>query len=109
MATRPPSLNWLRVFEAAARTESFARAAAQLHMSPAAVSQQIKALETQLGTPLFQRHARGMRLLPAGERFLRHARNVLDEVERARRSVSGRAAPPDATAGPCARGSKTPA
>lgn len=44
-----PSLNWLRVFEAAARTESLARAAETLNMSPSAVSQQIKALETHSG------------------------------------------------------------
>lgn len=69
MPTRTPSLNWLRVFEAAARTESFARAAAQLNMSPAAVSQQIKALETQLGTPLFQRHAHAVTLTEAGRAY----------------------------------------
>lgn len=69
MATRTPSLNWLRVFEAAARTESFARAAAQLNMSPAAVSQQIRALETQLGTPLFRRHAQAVTLTEAGRAY----------------------------------------
>ena len=42
---RIPSLNWLRVFEAAAYTESFVRAARELNMSAPAVSQQIKALE----------------------------------------------------------------
>jgi len=42
---RIPSLNWLRVFEAAAQTESFTAAAHILNMSPSAVSQQINALE----------------------------------------------------------------
>ncbi len=69
MATRTPSLNWLRVFEAAARTESFARAAAQLNMSAAAVSQQVKALETQLGMPLFRRHAHAVTLTEAGRAY----------------------------------------
>ncbi|MEX0285867.1 MAG: LysR family transcriptional regulator [Paracoccaceae bacterium] len=69
MATRTPSLNWLRVFEAAARSESFARAAAQLNMSAAAVSQQIKALEGQLGTPLFRRHAHAVTLTDAGRAY----------------------------------------
>ena len=47
-----PSLNWLRVFEAAARVESFSRAAEMLNMSTSAVSQQIKALESHLGSIL---------------------------------------------------------
>ena len=50
-----PSLNWLRVFEAAARLESFARAAELLDISTSAVSQQIKSLETHFGAPLFER------------------------------------------------------
>ena len=47
--SRIPSLNWLRVFEAAAREENFARAAEKLNMSAPAVSQQIKAQENHLG------------------------------------------------------------
>lgn len=70
MATRVPSLNWLRVFEAAARTESFAQASNQLNLSAAAVSQQVKALETQLGTPLFRRHAHAVTLTDAGRAYL---------------------------------------
>ncbi|MBO9412589.1 MULTISPECIES: LysR family transcriptional regulator [unclassified Ruegeria] len=70
MSSRIPSLNWLRVFEAAARTESFARAAGQLNMSSAAVSQQVKALENQLGTPLFHRHAHSVTLTEAGRAYL---------------------------------------
>ena len=54
MSVAVPSLNWLRVFEAAARCESFARAATQLNMSPAAVSQQVRALEERLGVALFE-------------------------------------------------------
>ncbi|MEO0372636.1 MAG: LysR family transcriptional regulator, partial [Pseudomonadota bacterium] len=45
MSISVPSLNWLRVFEAAARFQSFARAAEELNMSAAAVSQQVRALE----------------------------------------------------------------
>ncbi len=71
MASRVPSLNWLRVFEAAARTESFARAAEQLNMSGAAVSQQVKALEQHLGAQLFQRQAHAVRLTEAGRAYCR--------------------------------------
>lgn len=70
MTTRIPSLNWLRVFEAAARHESFARAAAELNMSPAAVSQQVRALEERLGANLFVREAHSVRLTDTGRAYL---------------------------------------
>ncbi len=70
MSKRIPSLNWLRVFEAAARTGSFARAAERLAMSPPAVSQQIRALEKHLGRPLFERKAAGVALTEAGRSLL---------------------------------------
>lgn len=59
-------LNALRAFEAAARHLSFKRAAAELHVTPAAISQQIRALETQIGRPLFERLTRGLRLTEVG-------------------------------------------
>lgn len=89
MATRIPSLNWLRVFEAAARTESFARAAAQLNMSAAAVSQQVKALETQLGTPLFHRHAHAVTLTEAGRAYLPSVQQSLLMLETATTGLFG--------------------
>ncbi|MEM9912903.1 MAG: LysR family transcriptional regulator [Pseudomonadota bacterium] len=65
-----PSLNWLRVFEAAARCESFARAAEELNMSAAAVSQQVRALEERLGAALFERQAHAVRLTDQGRAYL---------------------------------------
>ena len=65
-----PSLNWLRVFEAAARCESFARAAEELNMSAAAVSQQVRALEERLGAALFERPAHAVRLTDPGRAYL---------------------------------------
>jgi LysR family glycine cleavage system transcriptional activator len=76
-----PSLNWLRVFEAAARTESFARAAEQLNMSAPAVSQQIRALEGHLGKALFERRAQQVRLTDAGRAFLPVVSQSLAAVE----------------------------
>ncbi|WP_317055688.1 LysR family transcriptional regulator [Roseovarius rhodophyticola] len=70
MAVSVPSLNWLRVFEAAARAESFARAASELNMSAAAVSQQVRALEERLETRLFERQAHAVRLTEAGRAYL---------------------------------------
>lgn len=61
-----PPLNTLRAFEAAARHESFAKAADELGVTPAAVSHQVKSLEAWLGSPLFVRHAQGLHLTEAG-------------------------------------------
>ncbi|NOD64574.1 MULTISPECIES: LysR family transcriptional regulator [unclassified Ruegeria] len=89
MSSRIPSLNWLRVFEAAARTESFARAAVQLNMSAAAVSQQVKALETRLGTPLFHRHAHAVTLTEAGRAYLPSVQQSLLMLETATTGLFG--------------------
>jgi len=61
-----PPLNALRVFEAAARLGSFSAAGAELHVSHAAISRQIRQLESWFGRKLFVREARGVRLTKAG-------------------------------------------
>ncbi|RRJ84291.1 transcriptional regulator GcvA [Aestuariirhabdus litorea] len=70
MKLRLPSLNGFRVFEAAARHLSFTRAADELFVSQAAVSQQIRQLEEQLGYPLFRRLSRRLLLTDEGQRLL---------------------------------------
>jgi LysR family glycine cleavage system transcriptional activator len=62
-----PPLNSLRAFEASARHLSMTRAAAELHVTPAALSHQIAGLESFLGVKLFNRRARSITLTPAGE------------------------------------------
>lgn len=62
-----PSLNALRAFEAAARHLSLAKAAAELRVTPSAMSHLIKSLERQLGTKLFRRSARSVALTAAGQ------------------------------------------
>ena len=64
---RLPPLNALRTFEAAARLMSFTQAADELEISPGAVSQQIRILETFAGTPLFKRTGRAVRLTDTGK------------------------------------------
>lgn len=64
-----PSLNALLAFEAAARLGSVSRAASELHVTHGAVSRHIRALEQDLGAPLFQRQGRGLVLTPAGQRL----------------------------------------
>jgi LysR family glycine cleavage system transcriptional activator len=66
MTTRLPPLNALRAFEAVARHQSFTRAAAELFVTQAAISHQIKSLEEHLGVPLFWRNARRLELTDEG-------------------------------------------
>jgi len=66
MTRRMPPLNALRAFEAAARHLSFKKAAEELHITPAAISQQVRALEDHVGRPLFRRITRGLVLTEAG-------------------------------------------
>jgi len=70
MPTALPPLLSLRVFETAARHLSFKQAALELHVTPAAVSHQIKALEEFLGLPLFHRRTRALELTEAGRAML---------------------------------------
>lgn len=72
-ATLPP-LTALRAFDAAARHMSFARAAEELHVTPQALSLQIKSLEEHLGAPLFHRLNRAVELTEAGRALLPGAR-----------------------------------
>ena len=81
MSRRLTSLNWIRVFEAAARTSSFARAAERLAMSPPAVSQQIRALEDHLGRKLFHRAAAGVTLTNDGRALLSACSHPLSRIE----------------------------
>jgi LysR family glycine cleavage system transcriptional activator len=73
--SRLPPLNSLRAFLAAARSSSFAKAAEELHVTPAAVSQQVKQLEDVLGIELFRRLPRGLILTESG-------RSALPELEK---------------------------
>ncbi|MBL4721832.1 MAG: transcriptional regulator GcvA [Alphaproteobacteria bacterium] len=70
MALRLPPLNSLRAFEASARRQSFSRAAEELHVTPAAVSQQIKGLEKFLGATLFRRTRQTLILTETGQTLL---------------------------------------
>jgi LysR family glycine cleavage system transcriptional activator len=74
-------LNALRVFEAVATRLNFGEAAEALHVTPAAVSQQVKALEDYLQTPLFRRTGRNVQLTPEGVELLPGVRRGLDELE----------------------------
>ena len=89
MSRRLPPLNALRVFEAAARHLSFTRAAAELHVTQAAVSHQVKALEDWVGQPLFRRLNRAIELTDAGARYLPALTAALDQIAEATARVAG--------------------
>ncbi len=79
----PVYLNALRAFETSARHQSFSAAAAELHVTPAAVGQLVRGLEESLGTPLFHRSRKGRtRLIPTNvaERALPDIRSGLDRL-----------------------------
>jgi LysR family glycine cleavage system transcriptional activator len=78
-----PPLAAVRAFEAAARNESFTAAAAELGLTQAAVSYQVKALEDRLGAPLFVRERGRARLTPLGGRLLPALSQAFDSIEAA--------------------------
>lgn len=80
MARRLPPLNGLKAFEAAARSESFTRAAEELNVTQGAVSHQVKALEDTLGLKLFHRERQRLILTEAGRNYLAVVRDALDRI-----------------------------
>lgn len=80
MLRRLPPLNALKAFEAAARHESFTRAAEELCVTQGAVSHQVKALEVELGIKLFNRERQRLIITGAGRDYLAVVRDALDRI-----------------------------
>ena len=80
MPNRLPSLNALRAFEAAARHMSFARAAEELHVTPGAISQQVRQLEDSLGQRLFLRQNNSLSITYAGKALLPQVREAFHSL-----------------------------
>jgi LysR family transcriptional regulator, glycine cleavage system transcriptional activator len=80
MRQRLPALNALKAFEAAARHESFTRAAEDLHVTQGAVSHQVKALEAELGVKLFNRERQRLVITEAGRDYLTVIRDAFDRI-----------------------------
>jgi LysR family transcriptional regulator, glycine cleavage system transcriptional activator len=80
MPRQLPPLNALRAFEAAARSESFTRAAEELCVTQGAVSHQVKALEATLGIKLFNRERQRLVITDAGREYLNVVRDALDRI-----------------------------
>lgn len=77
----------LRAFVLLAKEASFASAAAALSLTPSAMSHSIKALETEMGSPLFERRGHRAVLTAAGERLLPHAERILRQMRSARHEM----------------------
>ncbi|MDH1656047.1 transcriptional regulator CynR [Pseudomonas mosselii] len=77
----------IQYFLAVAQHHSFTRAAAALHVSQPALSQQVRQLEESLGAQLFDRSGRTTRLTDAGEVYLRYAKRASQELQEARRAI----------------------
>lgn len=90
---RLPSLNALRAFEAAARLGSFVRAAEELHVTPAAVSQQVRSLEDDLGMSLFRRAGRKLALTEAGRAYAPGLADGFARIQAATAAARGGARP----------------
>jgi DNA-binding transcriptional LysR family regulator len=91
----------LKVFEAVARCGGMNKAAAELNTVQSNVTARVRLLEAELGTPLFERHSRGVSLTPAGHRLLPYAGRVARLLEDARRAAADDGTP----AGPLVIGS----
>jgi LysR family cyn operon transcriptional activator len=82
-------LSQLRTFREVAEALSFTRAAQKLNMTQSAVSHQIKALESELGEPLFIRAKGGVRLSDAGQLALSYTERILEEADALRERIRG--------------------
>ena len=82
-----PPLNAVRAFEACARHLSFHRAAEELHVTPSAVSHQIRQLEDYLGARLFRRLTRRVVMTDEGQAYLPAIRGALDQIDAATRRI----------------------
>lgn len=80
----------LRIFDAAARHQSFKAAALELGLTPSAISHAVKRMEDSLGVPLFERSGRSLLLTPSGETLKAHTDRAFEELRIGLEMVSAR-------------------
>jgi LysR family glycine cleavage system transcriptional activator len=91
MSSKLPPLTAIRAFEAAARHESFTKAAAELGMTQAAISYQVKLLEDRVGAPLFLRQPKKVVLSEVGKRLAPQVSEAFQRLEAAFAAMRGTA------------------
>jgi len=91
---RPLRLDQLRTFEVVARRLSFSAAAEELHLTQSAISRQIKSLEDDLGSAVFNRGTRHVELTAAGSALRHTVTQMLEQLDRAVRDIRGRGGRP---------------
>src|ERR687883_1470251 len=84
-------ISTLRIFEAAARRQSFHAAATELNLTPSAVSHAVRKMEEALGVVLFERVGRGVSLSSEGQTLMGYTERAFDELQRGLEAVAGRA------------------
>ncbi len=88
LCSAPMDLRSLRYLVHIADAGSITRAAAQLGIAQPALTRHVQGMESELGVPLLERLPRGVRLTPAGRKFLEHARRAVREIDRAQAEVA---------------------
>lgn len=94
-----PSLNGVKAFESAARFESFAKAAEEMNVTPAAISRLVRLLEESLGVVLFERTPNRLTLTGAGQSYREGLTPALDQIARATEQVTAAGRPKVLTVG----------
>ena len=92
MTRRLPPLNAIRAFDSSAKYENFTKAAAELHVTPSAISRHVTLLESRLGVKLFSRRQRRISLTDKGRSYAAAVKLVFDQLESATRQISDRSA-----------------
>ena len=80
-------MRFLKYVDEIARAGSIRQAAERLHVAPSAVNRRLQDIEDELGTPIFERMPRGMRLTAAGELFIRYVRTRNAQLEQVRSQI----------------------
>lgn len=96
-SSRLPKMSLIQSFKAAAELGSLAKAAAQLALTPAAVSQQIRQLEDRLGSPLFIRTQNGVTLTDTGKEYLHYVTEAFDILHLGQQNIRHSVARPKLT------------
>ena len=81
-------LNQIELFVTVAKSQSLAKTARQIHVSPSSVSQRLKSLESEIGAKLYQKSKEGIKLTDAGRVLLESASEILLQIDTVKKNIS---------------------